>query len=130
DYPSSTVHEASFYFPYVILYGPDDYLWLTERMAYKINRVNKTTGDIDEIADLSSLVWRNGGQDGLLGMALHPNLGKGTGEDYVYVAYTYSSNSTAANRRLRIARYTYSVTANDGSLGSALTLIEGISASN
>ena len=31
-----------------------------------------------------------GGQDGLLGLALHPELLKGTGNDYVYTAYTYT----------------------------------------
>ncbi|MES2574032.1 MAG: glucose/sorbosone family PQQ-dependent dehydrogenase [Bacteroidota bacterium] len=128
DFPSATNRQSTFNYPYVIIYGPDDYLWVTERVRETISRVNKTTGAIDQIADLSSVVWRNGGQDGLLGMALHPNLGKATGEDYVYVAYTYGSSD--ATRRLRIARYTYSVTANDGSLGSPVVLIENIPASN
>ncbi|HEY6142101.1 MAG TPA: glucose/sorbosone family PQQ-dependent dehydrogenase, partial [Flavobacterium sp.] len=126
--PALAEATATFNFPYVIIYGPDDYLWVTERVRETINRVNKTTGAIDQIADLSTVVWRDGGQDGLLGMALHPQLGKGTGEDYVYVAYTYGGSS--ANRRLRIARYTYSVTANDGSLASPVVLIENIPASN
>ena len=34
-----------------------------------------------------------GGQDGLLGLALHPELLKGTGNDYVYTAYTYKDKS-------------------------------------
>src|SRR5262249_21289866 len=38
-----------------------------------------------EIAD----VFARGGQDGLLGLALHPDLLKGKGSDFVYTAYTY-----------------------------------------
>lgn len=132
NFPSSSNRQSTFYYPYVIIYGPDDYLWITERARKKISRVNKTTGDIDIIGDLSSTAYlqssSGGGQDGLLGMVLHPNLGKGTGEDYVYVAYTYGTSG--ANEKTRIARYTYSITGSDGSLSSPLVLIEGLSASN
>jgi PQQ-dependent dehydrogenase (s-GDH family) len=120
----------TFSYPFALIYGPDDYLWLTERGGKKINRVHKTTGAVDLLIDLSSLVYYGAitGQDGLLGMALHPNLRKGTGEDYVYVAYSYGTTST--DERLKIVRYTYTVASNDGSLASPLVLIEGLSASN
>src|SRR5262249_46269002 len=38
-----------------------------------------------------------GAQDGLLGMALHPDLLRGTGNDYVYVFYTYQDRSQPAD---------------------------------
>ncbi|MDD5152063.1 MAG: PQQ-dependent sugar dehydrogenase, partial [Flavobacterium sp.] len=130
DFTRTTL-TPTFSYPYALIYGPDDYLWLTERGGKKINRVNKTTGAVDLLLDMTSLVYYGsiGAQDGLLGMALHPNLGKGTGEDYVYVAYSYGTNAT--DERLRIVRYTYSnPTTTDGALSSPLTLIEGLSASN
>ena len=127
---TQSILSPTFNYPYALIYGPDDYLWLTERGGKKINRVNKTTGAVDLLVDMTSLVYYGSvtAQDGLLGMALHPNLGKGTGEDYVYVAYTYGT--TAADERLRIVRYTYTVASNDGTLASPLVLIEGLSASN
>ena len=44
----------------------------------------------------------------MLGLALHPDLLKGAGRDYVYVAYTYDVDSGAAlSRKLKVRRYTY-----------------------
>jgi PQQ-dependent dehydrogenase (s-GDH family) len=125
-----TTLSPTFSYPYALIYGPDDYLWLTERGGKKINRVKKDGTAVDLLLDMTSSVYYGaiGAQDGLLGLALHPNLGKGTGEDYVYVAYTYGTNST--DESLRIVRYTYSITGTDGSLASPLVLIEGLSASN
>lgn len=126
-----TTLSPTFSYPYALIYGPDDYLWLTERGGKKINRVNKTSGAVDLLLDMTALVYYGAitSQDGLLGMALHPNLNKGTGEDYVYVAYSYGTSS--ADEKLRIVRYTYTnTTGTDGSLASPLVLMEGLSASN
>lgn len=126
-----TILTPTFSYPYTLIYGPDDYLWLTERGGKKINRVKKDGTAVDVLLDMSTLVYYTtiGAQDGLMGLALHPNLGKGTGEDYVYVSYTYGTSD--ANEALRIVRYTYSnPTGTDGSLASPLTLIEGLSASS
>ena len=48
-------------------------------------------------------------QDGLLGLALHPDLLKGlVGSDYVYIAFTYDdAPGPALARRLGIRRYQY-----------------------
>ena len=47
-------------------------------------------------------------QDGLLGLALHPDLLHGKGLDYVYLAYTYDRDpGPDVVRRVRIRRYTY-----------------------
>jgi PQQ-dependent dehydrogenase (s-GDH family) len=47
-------------------------------------------------------------QEGLLGMALHPDLLKGVGRDYVYVVYTYDADpGSQLSRKLKIRRYTY-----------------------
>jgi hypothetical protein len=45
-------------------------------------------GRIETVAITIDEVYQTLAQDGLLGMALHPDLLKGKGTDYVYVAYT------------------------------------------
>lgn len=119
---------STFNYPYALLYGPDHYLWLTERVGKKINRVHPTTGAIDQLVDMTSLVYQNGGQDGLMGMALHPELLLGTGNDYVYVAYTYGTSDLT--RRTKIVRYTYTLSGSNGTLGNPVNLIIGLSGSN
>ena len=74
--------------PWEITWGPDNMLWVTERTGKRITRINPGTGERSVAVTLGE-VSAPGGQDGLLGMALHPELLKGTGNDYVYVAYTY-----------------------------------------
>ncbi len=63
-------------------------LWVTERTGKKITRIDPATGKISVAISIDE-VSAPGSQDGLLGMALHPDLLKGTGNDYVYVGYTY-----------------------------------------
>ena len=95
--------------PWEVVYGPDDHLWVTERTARRVIRVNPSTGavmpllQIDESYDpLDS--WH----EGVLGLALHPDLLKKVGRDYVYVAYTYDADPGAAlSRKLKVRRYTY-----------------------
>ena len=122
------VPNGTFDYPYELIYGPDNYLWLTERIGKKINRVNLTDGTVDLLVNLSSLVYQSGGQDGLLGMALHPQLLQSTGNDYVYIAYTYGTSDPT--RRTKIVRYTYSQVGNDGTLSSPFELITNLSGSN
>lgn len=111
--------------PYTMLLGPDGYLWITERAIGEISRFNASTGAQDLLVDIAA-VYSTAGQDGLMGMVLHPQLGQGTGNDYVYVAYTYNSSG----RKLRISRFTYSIAGSNGSLGSEVTLLQGLPASN
>ena len=66
-----------------------------------------------------------GGQDGLMGLALHPQLLQG--KPYVYISYTYQSTS-ATVRKTRIERYTYDI--NTQTLGSPVTVLEDIPGSN
>jgi PQQ-dependent dehydrogenase (s-GDH family) len=147
DFTQTTLKAANtFNAPYELFYAPDNYLWLTERVGKKINRINPADGTVDLLLDLSTIVYQTGGQDGLLGMVLHPNFGKGTGEDYVYISYNYNTNgkttystlpsNTANNtfddstRRTKLVRYTYSITGSDGSLSNPTVLIQGLSGSN
>ena len=121
--------------PWEITYGPDDMLWLTERTAGRIDRINPRTGDILPAVTLTDMV-ANSGQDGLLGLALDPGLGKG--QDYVYTFYTYSDATLPADPTVtdpkspflheysRLIRLSYSATT--GLLSDPKTLIEGLPA--
>jgi len=93
--------------PWEITWGPDDNLWVTERTGKRVTRVNPADGSKSTAATIDE-VFTNHGQDGLLGMALHPGLLRGAGTDYVYVAYTYDTDpGPNLNRRGKIRRYTY-----------------------
>lgn len=123
--------------PWEITWGPDDRLWVTERIAGRIIRVDPADGSKQtaiQIADVVSI----GGQDGLLGMALDPSLLKGTGRDFVYTAYTYRDmarpavrtrpdpNDPYAHVYTKIIRLTYDPAT--GSLADPVTVIDGLPA--
>src|SRR5215471_7554154 len=82
--------------PWEVTWGPDGMLWVTERSGKRVTRIDPANGNKSTALTISE-VSAPGGQDGLLGMALHPELLKGTGNDYVYVAYTYSDPGRGPN---------------------------------
>ena len=71
--------------PWELTYGPDDHLWVTERTGGRITRISPADGSKTVLVDIKE-VSAPGGQDGLLGLALDPGFGKGTGDDFVYTA--------------------------------------------
>ena len=74
--------------PWEITWGPDGYLWVTERSVFRVTRINPADG-AKHVALTLDDAYQSIDQDGLLGLALHPDLLKGRGRDYVYVAYTH-----------------------------------------
>ena len=82
--------------PWELTPGPDGQLWVTERTGKRITRIDPATGATTTLATLPQ-VEAPGGQDGLLGMALHPALGQGAGRDHVYVAHTYIDETLPAD---------------------------------
>jgi PQQ-dependent dehydrogenase (s-GDH family) len=114
--------------PWEVTWGPDDHLWITERIGKRVIRVNPSDGT-KTIALTVADAYQAAGQDGVLGMALDPRLGQGTGGDYVYLAYTYDADAgTAVDRRAKLVRYSYDAGAQ--TLGAPLVLIEGMPASS
>jgi PQQ-dependent dehydrogenase (s-GDH family) len=125
--------------PWELTWGPDAMLWVTERTGKRVTRVNPANGQrtfaitIDEVS-------APGAQDGLLGMALHPDLLKGTGNDFVYVVYTYIDRAKGPNPEApdpnnpyhflytKIVRLAYSAATQ--TLGSPVTLVSGLPAGN
>lgn len=134
-----TVLADGFEAPWEITWGPDGWLWLTERTGGKITRVNPADGSKQVAIDIEE-VSAPGGQDGLLGLALDPGLLQGTGNDYVYAAYSYVDKarekhpwvadpySPYANLFVKIVRLTYNEA--DGTLGDPLELISGLPGQN
>src|SRR5688500_17299410 len=107
--------------PYNILYGPDDVLWITERVGKEIKRIDPTTG-----ADLSVMqvpdVHQSGGQDGLMGMAFDPNFNN---THYIYAAYTYDDDAgEELDLSTKITRFTYN--SNDRTISEPFDLIKGL----
>jgi glucose/arabinose dehydrogenase len=102
-------------YPWEILWGPDNFIWMTERGG-KISQVNPATGTVSLLHTIPDVVAT--GEGGLLGMALHPEFST---TPYVYVAYNYNSGGY----KEKIVRFTYT----GGMLTSPLTIIENISAS-
>ena len=75
----------------------------------------------------SSDAYQSVVQDGLLGLALHPDLLRSRGRDYVYLAYIYDADpGSGVTRRLRVRRYTYDATAQ--TLGSPLDVLDNLPA--
>jgi glucose/arabinose dehydrogenase len=112
--------------PWEVAYGPDAKLWVTERTGKKITRVNIADGTKSTAATIDE-VFQNHGQDGLLGMALHPGLLRGSGNDYVYVVYTYDADpGPELNRRGKIRRYSYDAASQ--TLRNSLDLISNLPA--
>jgi len=120
---SSRVLAIDLDFPWEILWGPDGYLWVTERLGKRVTRVNPTDGSKTTAITIEEVQQ----EGGLLGMALHPELLKGTGNDYVYVAYTYDADpGEALDHRAKIRRYTYDLVTQK--LGTPVDIITNLPA--
>ena len=111
--------------PHDLVYGPDNMIWYTERFGGTVSFVNPSTGAKTVVLTLGSKMVQVGGQDGLMGLALHPQFL--AGKPYVYISYTYQSLSSTV-RRTRIERYTYNFSTQQ--LESPVTVLENIPGSN
>ncbi|HET9056440.1 MAG TPA: PQQ-dependent sugar dehydrogenase [Chitinophagaceae bacterium] len=99
-----------------ILWGPDNFIWMTERGG-KISRVNPKTGAIVFSASISDVV--SNGEGGLLGMVLHPDF---LTNGLLYVVYNYNNNGY----KEKLVRFTFQ----NNALLNPTTLISNIPASS
>ena len=125
--------------PWEVTWGPDDWLWVTERTGKRVTRIDPASGDV-RVAITIDEASAPGGQDGVLGMALHPELLTGTGNDYVYVAYTYVDEGEGPDPTIaseadpyrflygKIVRLTYDEASS--TLSDPVELITGLPAGN
>lgn len=91
--------------PWEILWGPDDFIWNTERRGI-ISRIDPATGAITQLRDLTDQVTAIG-ESGLLGMVLHPNF---SANPYVYAIFTYhpgGPQTSTAGMLQKVVRFTY-----------------------
>jgi PQQ-dependent dehydrogenase (s-GDH family) len=115
--------------PFAMVLGPDDSLWITERRGYVI-RMSRFDGGKTQLLNIRSQVrvqssGSNIKQDGMFGIALHPELNQGTANDFVYLAYCYDSSGL---RRIKIVRFNYNRAI--PSLTGETTLVSGIHGSD
>ncbi|MBI3528502.1 MAG: PQQ-dependent sugar dehydrogenase [Betaproteobacteria bacterium] len=115
--------------PHNMVFGPDGYLWLTEQITKRVTRVDPQSGMTIVAAQIDDAIHSEDAQDGLLGLALHPDLLKGKGHDFIYVSMTYDARQggITPNRTL-IRRYTYDAKAQK--LASPVDLIKGLPSSH
>ncbi len=107
-------------YPWEVIWGPDDYLWVTERTAKRITRVDPVDG-AKHVAVTIPEAFQSVAQDGVLGLALHP--GPLAGADEVYVAFTYRDRGRS---RLKIRRFSYNPAT--GSLEGGVDVLSGLPA--
>ncbi len=103
--------------PWEILWGPDNFLWITERGG-RISRINPDTGEQQELITISGVEQVQ--ESGLLGMVLHPNF---DANPYVYAVYTYQGTGGLLER---LVRFTYA----NNTLSEETTLLENIPANS
>jgi aldose sugar dehydrogenase len=126
----------NFQHPFDIFIGPDDSLWVNERSGI-ISKVHKSNGGRRIVLNISSQVTFTRSfsgstvtgiaQDGMFGMALHPDAFKGLGKDSLFVAYCYGG---AAARKVKISRFFYNLTTKVLVPGSEFVLIQNLPGSN
>ena len=110
--------------PWELTWGPDRRLWVTERTAKQVVRIDPADGS-KQVALRIPDVHQSVGQDGLLGLALHPDFSLNMGSDFVYVAFTYDEDpGPALARRLGIRRYRFD--ASTGTLDSPTDILRGL----
>jgi PQQ-dependent dehydrogenase (s-GDH family) len=125
---SSRVLTTALSNPWAMRWGPDGMIWLTERSSGEVTAVDPESGAQQVILTIAD-VYSGVTQDGLLGMALHPELGQGSGNDFVFIGYTINGGSVSAPDAVgQIVRYTYDAATRQ--LGAPAILIAGLPAGN
>lgn len=125
--------------PWEITWGADGKLWVTERSALRITRIDPVTGGRQVAARLEGIAKATG-PGGVLGMALHPGLLRNSGHDYVYAFVTYEDVQRPAHARFanpsspfrhlysKVIRLRYEPSAN--ALVDPVAVLEGLPAGN
>lgn len=105
--------------PWEVTYGADDHLWVTERVGKRVLRIDPADGATEVLVTIDEATQQLG-QDGLLGLALHPDFP--VESDFVYVAYTYDADPGPDEaRRAKIRRYRFD--AESASLGDPVDIL-------
>ncbi|MGB4845641.1 MAG: PQQ-dependent sugar dehydrogenase [Ferruginibacter sp.] len=119
DWPIDSVRtvKPGLNYPWEILWGKDDHIWMTERGG-KISKIDPKTGDVAFSASIAEVV--SNGEGGLLGMVQHPGF---LTNGLFYVVYNYNSG---ANYREKLVQMKFE----NNSMQSVSTLLQDIPASS
>jgi glucose/arabinose dehydrogenase len=98
--PQVKVLNSHLNYPWEILWGPDNFIWFTEREG-RVNRLNPATGEVTLVATIPDVATTTD-FNGLLGMVLHPQFDT---NPYVYVVYNYFAPSDTMLEK--VVRFTY-----------------------
>lgn len=104
--------------PWELLWGPDNFLWMTERGG-RISRIDPATGQLTPLLTIADVT--QSGESGLLGMAVEP--ANGSGNTFVFVVYNYTDAGTLKEK---LVRYTY----NGSTLTNPQILVNALPAAN
>ncbi len=89
--------------PWDMVWGPDNHIWVSEREGSRITSVDPKTGEKKLVGSIPDV--KVGPQhEGVLGIALDPDLGKNGSKNNVYVAHTYMDGG---REHARIVRFHY-----------------------
>ena len=86
--------------PWEMKWGPDDYIWLTERPG-RMKRIKPRTGNVTEILDLTNIVG-NFAESGMLGFCFHPDF---QNNQRLFLAYDIGNNENNLTKRLSAFRW-------------------------
>lgn len=89
--------------PWDMVWGPDNHIWVSEREGSRIISVDPKTGEKKLVGSIPDV--KVGPQhEGVLGIALDPDLGKNGSKNNVYIAHTYMDGG---REHARIVRFHY-----------------------
>ncbi len=116
--------------PWDFAFAPNGELFLSERVGRILrieDGVKTVVAEPEAVVDASAIDpgdeggwWSTGGEDGLLGIAVHPSF---PDQSYVYAYYTYRDPDAPNGETNRVVRY--DVTADDIT-GTEVTIVDGI----
>lgn len=121
---SSTILATGLDAPWDMIWGPDNYIWVTERQGKRITRVNPENGEKHVVATIDE-VFAGPQHEGILGMALAPDFLKSGSQNHLYIAYIYKTNN---EEHAKIVRYSYDSQAQ--TLNEPQDVIAGLPAAN
>ncbi len=110
-------------FPWEMLWGPDNQLWITERHGRTVAKIDPQTGLKKTLMSITEAAVADNNHEGVLGMALSPGFLTSGCDNYVYVYYTRNVNG---ERSARIVRYDYN--RDSDTLGSPITILDNLPA--
>jgi aldose sugar dehydrogenase len=119
DWPKDSIRvvQDSFSYPWEILWGKDNHIWMTERGG-RILRIEPRTGARAFSFTIPDVV--SFGEGGLLGMVQHPDFST---NGFLYVVYNYRKNGVYIQK---VVRYVYQT----NSLINPIVLVDNIPAAN